>query len=202
MAGRSSHTEDIKAIKSEIRRKVIAARNALSIEERIAKSAAIMERLFELANFLEAKTVLFYMNSGSEVITSDIIRKSIEFGKNIVLPSYNLEKSKIIPLKVQDPDRDLRPGFREILEPIPNRSKQIPFDQIDLAIVPGTAFDERGGRMGYGEGFYDRLIPCLEATTRKVALAFECQFVPQVPMESTDRYIDIIITEDRTIYKI
>ena len=75
-------------------------------------------------------------------------------------------------------------------------------DQIDLAIIPGIAFDTRGGRIGQGEGYYDRFIPTLNITTRKVALAFECQMVPQVPMDSSDKYVDIIITEERIIYKI
>ena len=56
--------------------------------------------------------------------------------------------------------------------------------------------------MGYGEGYYDRLMPRLPITTRKVALAFECQLVSQVPMEPHDKYVDIVITEDRVIYKI
>jgi 5-formyltetrahydrofolate cyclo-ligase len=74
--------------------------------------------------------------------------------------------------------------------------------QVNLAIIPGIAFDVRGGRIGYGTGFYDRFIPDLDITTRKVALAFECQIVPQIPMEPHDRYTDIIITEERIVYKI
>lgn len=68
--------------------------------------------------------------------------------------------------------------------------------------MPGIAFDEKGGRLGSGEGYYDRLVPKLSITTRKVALAFECQIIQQVPMESHDKHVDIIITEERTIYKI
>jgi 5-formyltetrahydrofolate cyclo-ligase len=62
--------------------------------------------------------------------------------------------------------------------------------------------DEKGGRIGSGEGYYDRLIPELSITTRKVALAFEEQIIPQIPIESHDKHIDIIITDKRIIYKI
>jgi 5-formyltetrahydrofolate cyclo-ligase len=62
--------------------------------------------------------------------------------------------------------------------------------------------DEKGGRIGTGDGTYDRLIPDLPATTRKVGLAFEDQIIAQVPMESHDKHVDIIITEKRIIYKI
>jgi len=65
-----------------------------------------------------------------------------------------------------------------------------------------VALDEKGGRIGTGEGYYDRLIPKLPATTRKVALAFEEQILPQIPMESHDKHVDIIITQKRIIYKI
>jgi len=75
-------------------------------------------------------------------------------------------------------------------------------DRIDIAIIPGLAFDEKGGRIGLGTGYYDRLIPRLAITTRKVALTIEEQIVPQIPMESHDKHVDIIITEKRIIYKI
>jgi 5-formyltetrahydrofolate cyclo-ligase len=73
---------------------------------------------------------------------------------------------------------------------------------IDLAIVPGIAFDEKGARLGSGRGYYDRFIPRLAITTRKVALTLEDQIVPQIPVESHDRHVDIIITDRRIIYKI
>ena len=78
----------------------------------------------------------------------------------------------------------------------------MPIECIDIAIIPGVAFDEKGGRIGTGSGYYDRLIPKLSITTRKVALAFEDQIISQIQMESHDKYVDIIITEKRIIYKI
>ena len=66
--------------------------------------------------------------------------------------------------------------------------------QHHIAIIPGVALDEKGGRIGSGEGYYDRFIGNLPITTRKVALSLECQIVQQIPMESHDKYMDIIIT--------
>ncbi|NVM21992.1 MAG: 5-formyltetrahydrofolate cyclo-ligase [Desulfobacterales bacterium] len=194
--------QDLKARKSEIRRKTLAGRDALSDKERSEKSKAITERLLEFANFLEARIVLFYMNSGSEVITEAMIRNALEHEKIVALPLIDQKEKQIVPLKIDDIDRDVRPGYRRIREPIPQRCKVIPVKHINLAIIPGIAFDERGGRIGYGTGFYDQFIPLLDATTRKVALAFECQIVSQIPMEPHDRYVDIIVTEKRIIYKI
>ena len=88
------------------------------------------------------------------------------------------------------------------MRPDASRCKNVPIESIDIAIIPGVALDEKGGRVGTGDGYYDRLIPKLPVTTRKVALAFEGQIISQVPMESHDKHVDIIITEKRTIYKI
>ena len=194
--------EEIKAKKTEIRRSGFARRNAVPKEERSEKSAAILERLFDFANFLEARIVLFYMSYGSEVDTEPMIRKALELEKTVALPLVDTRKKQILPFRIENLDRDIRPGYRGIREPIPQRCKQVPVEYINLAIIPGVAFDERGGRIGHGVGVYDRFIPKLDITTRKVALAFECQIVPQIPMEPHDRYTDIIITEKRIIYKI
>jgi 5-formyltetrahydrofolate cyclo-ligase len=194
--------QDLKAKKSEIRSETLARRDVLSDKERAEKSQAIMERLFDFANFLEARIVMYYVNSSSEVITEAMIRKTLKYEKIVALPLIDQTKKHIVPLKIDDLDKDILPGYRGIREPIPQRCKVIPVEQINLAIIPGIAFDERGGRIGYGTGFYDKFIPGLDVTTRKVALAFECQIVQQIPMEPHDRYIDIIITEKRIIYKI
>ncbi|OEU45435.1 MAG: 5-formyltetrahydrofolate cyclo-ligase [Desulfobacterales bacterium S7086C20] len=194
--------QDLKEKKNEIRNEILVKRDSLKKKEHSIKSKQIVEHLFGFANFLEAKTVLFYMNSKSEVATDDMIRRAIKYKKAVVLPLVNTKDKNIIPLKIENLDRDVQPGYHEIREPIAKRCKQVPIEYIDLAIVPGIAFDERGGRIGHGTGFYDKFIPKLDATTRKVALAFECQIAAQIPMEPHDRYIDIIITEKRIIYKI
>jgi len=194
--------QDLKERKSVIRRRSGERREGLSDEARAKKSQAIMAYLFEFANFREARTVLFYMNSGSEVATEAMIRKALGHEKFVALPWVDKTEGKIVPLKLDNLDGDVKPGYRGIREPIPQQCKAIPVENIDLAIIPGVAFDERGGRIGHGTGFYDKLIPGLDVTTRKVALAFECQIVSQIPMEPHDRYIDIIITEERIIYKI
>ena len=105
-------------------------------------------------------------------------------------------------MKVDQFPKELMPGPRGVLEPDPSQCKIVPLERVDIAIIPGLAFDEKGGRIGSGKGYYDRLIPKLAITTRKVALTLEEQIVPQVPMESHDKHVDIIITDKRIIYKI
>jgi 5-formyltetrahydrofolate cyclo-ligase len=194
--------DDIQETKSEIRKEISARLSALSKEALAAVNSRLTQQLFEFANFIEANIVLLYFQKENEVSTDAIIRKCHEYRKVVILPAFNIEKHTMKLMKVDKPETDLVKGPRGIPEPDPNRCKVVPIDVIDIAIVPGNAFDEKGGRIGSGEGYYDRLIPKLPATTRKVGLAYELQLYPQVPMTHHDRYVDIIITEERIIYKI
>lgn len=198
----SDSMEDIKEKKQEIRDDIAKIYESLDQKERIEKTKQIESRLFDFANYLESKTALLYIAHRCEVNTWDIIKKSFEFNKVVVLPAFEISTREMTLFKIENLDDDLIPGERGILEPNPSRCKSIPIDFIDIALVPGIAFDEKGGRIGSGEGYYDRLIPKLPATTRKVALALESQIVQQIPMEPGDRHVDIIITEERIIYKI
>ena len=194
--------EEIREAKQEIREKIDEAIKALSDEEHQAKISEIEERLFDFANFLEARIVLLYVNDQNEVDTRNIISKTFGYGKIIVLPVFDPAKGSIRLLKVDDPARDLIEGEGDILVPNPQRCREVPMECIDIAIIPSVAVDEKGGRLGAGDGNYDRLIPQLPITTRKVSLTLEDQVVPQIPAEAHDKHVDIIITNKRTIYKI
>jgi 5-formyltetrahydrofolate cyclo-ligase len=194
--------EEIRATKDQIRTDAVTEIAALSKNERTAKIRAIGKRLFEFANFLESRIVLMYVGGKNEIPTGDILKLAHEYGKIVVLPAFDAGTHKMNLMKVDYLEKDLRSGPRGVSEPDPDRCKRVPIDKIDIAIIPGIAFDEKGARIGTGQGYYDRLIPRLSITTRKVALAFEEQIVPQIPMESHDKFVDIIITDKRIIYKI
>ncbi len=194
--------DEIKEKKFSIRTDIQKDLDALNEQKRVEKTEVIAKRFFEFANFLESKIVLFYMNKKHEIVTLDMIKIGFELGKILVLPAFDAGKHEMQLFKVDNIDTDLKKGPRAILEPNPDVCKMVPIEYIDLAIIPGIAFDEKGGRIGYGEGYYDRLIPKLSITTRKVAFALESQIVQQIPMDSHDQFVDIIITENRIIYKI
>ena len=194
--------EEISAAKIQIRDDIANTISTLSASEIDEKTNAIESRLFEFANFLESKIALLYVNGNLEVQTDSIIQKAFSYSKLVVLPAFDPESFKMKLMKVDTFKQELIPGPRGIVEPDASKCKEVPMDRIDIAIIPGLAFDEKGGRIGSGAGYYDRLIPRLAITTRKVALTFEEQIVAQVPMESHDRHVDIIITDKRIIYKI
>ena len=194
--------DEIRSSKDEIRREIAEKLAQLSGDRIREKTKRIENRLFEFANFLEANIVLLYVNSNCEVKSLDIIKRSLEYKKIVILPAFDVEKYKMQLIKIDAINSDLKIGPRGILEPDSQKCNIVPVACLDIAIIPGVAFDEKGGRIGSGEGYYDRLIPKLPVTTRKVALAFEDQIIPQIQMESHDKYVDIIITEQRIIYKI
>jgi 5-formyltetrahydrofolate cyclo-ligase len=194
--------DEVREKKQDIRNEIATFFDALDDVVLAANTTIIENRLFEFANFLESKIVMLYVNAENEVGTQNIVKRAFEYSKIVVLPAFDPARSTMKLMKVDNPDKDLTMGPRGILEPNPAKCKTVPLDCIDIAIVPGIAMDEKGGRIGSGDGYYDRIIPDLPMTTRKVGLVFEGQLVPQVPMESHDKHVDIIITEKRVIYKI
>ncbi len=194
--------EEIREKKQEIRDEIAMKISTLTPDTVAQKTKAIEDRLFEFANFLESRIAMLYTPAANEVATLDIIKRSFVYSKIIVLPAFDPETLQMTLMKIDDPERDLVEGPRGNLEPNPERCKVVPIDCLDIAIIPGIALDEKGGRIGSGLGYYDRLIPDLPITTRKVGLVFEDQIVPLVPQESHDKHVDIIVTEARIIYKI
>jgi 5-formyltetrahydrofolate cyclo-ligase len=174
----------------------------LTKEELSEKYKTIEHKLFEFANFMEAHLAFLYTPVSSEIPTERIIKKALQIEKGLVLPVFTDAKNAINLYKISDYDKDLITSVNDILEPNIEKCKKISLDAVDIAIIPGLAFDDKGGRVGFGNNFYSKLITKLPETCRKVSLAYEEQIVDQIQMESRKYTVDIIITDKRVIYKI
>ncbi|MDY6832013.1 MAG: 5-formyltetrahydrofolate cyclo-ligase [Thermodesulfobacteriota bacterium] len=194
--------DDVKEIKQGLSAGVVKKIGAFTKDELSRKSRQILTRLFGFANFMEARVVFIYLNKPGEVDTRSIIKHCFSCNKVAVVPCDDTNRKDLRLLKLNDPSADFitGPGGETVADP--NRCRVVPIDSVEIAIIPGLVFDEKGARIGLGTGYYDKLIPRLPATTRKVSLAFEDQIIAQVPKGSIDRHVDIIITESRVIYKI
>jgi len=162
-------------------------------------SSNIWRRLFELAEVKEANTVSTYVNTGSEVRTMDIIRWCIAREKRVFVPVTDKTNRKLIFSELKAPDNELEPGTSGILEPKPEFLRPVSLEEAQVVLVPGTAWDQRGYRIGYGGGFYDRTINSLHDHLLKVGLSYEFQIVNRIPTTAYDRSVDKIVTENRTI---
>lgn len=173
--------------KEKIRKELLQKRKNLSTYEVLKRSNEIIKNLENLREFKEAEKIACYISFNNEVFTHGLIKKYIK-EKKILVPVVNKER-KEIELSLLADWKDLSQGAYGILEP---REKLIVNDA-DIIIVPGIAFDKRGNRIGYGEGYYDRLLSKLKAI--KIALAYDFQVLEKLPEEEHDIKMDMIVTE-------
>jgi 5-formyltetrahydrofolate cyclo-ligase len=158
-------------------------------------SRAIIQDIIGLDAYHRSHVVMAYVTFGSELQTGDFIRHALEAGKTLVLPRVNRVTRSLELYAVREPARDLEPGVWGILEPAPDRCAPVDPTAVDVILVPGLAFDARRRRLGYGGGFYDRLLGGLTARPPLVAGAFEAQMVEAVPAGARDVTMDIVVTE-------
>ena len=191
--------DDIAALKKSLREEAHAKRNALENKEEL--SQRIVSQFMSLPEYAKAKTVLFYVDVRSEVRTRHSLPEALKSGKTIVIP-WCTETVELALFRLESMD-ELAIGMYKILEPKPELrllpEKQVDPKSIDLVMVPGVAFDHRGARMGHGKGYYDKLLENARKDTPLVALAFECQLFPEIPVVPHDVFMNKIITE-KAIY--
>jgi 5-formyltetrahydrofolate cyclo-ligase len=180
--------------KKIIREQAHAARNALADKDELSR--LICERLVALPEYRAAHTVMYYVDVRSEVRTRNYLQTALGHGKRIVVPYCVNDELETFHLTDMS---QLAVGMYRILEPKPElrtvANLKVPVDELELIIVPGVAFDRDGGRLGHGKGYYDKLLEHARPQTPLVALAFECQLFPQIPMQEHDVYMDTVVTE-------
>lgn len=145
--------------------------------------------------FNAAKTVLAYIPIGSEVNIKSIVDRMMPIGKTLVLPKVNRAQGWLELYEVRDLEVELVPGPFGTSEPRGDQRRQVDLDDIDLALVPGVAFTATGTRLGYGGGFYDRLLQKRPRALWVVGPAFSIQILKAIPVCEHDVSIDSVITE-------
>ncbi len=186
-------------LKREMRARADALRRTQKDKDRL--SGEICRKLAALPEYHAAARVMFYLDFRSEVRTRHFLPTAWEQGKRIVVPYCLDDRLELFCLESFD---ELESGTWGILEPKAawrdRPERKIDVSRLDLIVVPGVAFDRAGGRLGHGKGYYDHLLREARANTRRVALAFECQLFPTVPMLPHDVYMDKLITE-KAVYE-
>lgn len=180
-----AHPPPVEA-KDELRGTIRDRLAALDDDRRDAETRRIMERLRTLPAYREADTILVYVSVDDEVPTRDLIADLLDRGYEVCVPRVVGPSLDAVAIESLD---DLTPGTYSVPEPEGGR----PYDPrlIELAIVPGLAFDHDANRLGRGGGHFDAFLD--EFHPPAVALAFECQIVDAVPVEDHDEPVDLVV---------
>ena len=184
--------------KELIRQEILSKRLAFSAEERRLRSRALQTRLFNREEFRKAKIIQFYISFNHEVETREMIGRALETGKKVVVPYLKEDPCGIGLSELRDLKQELqrnRNGFEEPFGPFIRPADPA---RVELWVIPGVAFDLSGNRIGYGKGFYDRLLSS-SVSGILTGIAFDLQLVDTIPAEAHDVRMDRIVTEYRTI---
>lgn len=179
--------------KVPIRKRKLAQRDALPVAVQRRDSVLICERLARLPEYRAARTVAFYSPIRNEVDISGLLPSALAAGKQAVFP--RVSGGEIDFLSVASLEA-LRPGAFGVAEPV--GAKVVAVTEVDLLVVPGVAFDRFGHRLGYGKGYYDRVLSRLCEQTA-VGVAYELQLVDELPTESHDQRLNMLVTEETVL---
>ncbi len=177
--------------KDELREEMRRLRRAMTAKEVNEKSGKIQHLLFGFDKYINAKTVMVYISAFKEPSTIEIIRDALNRGKRVIAPISDTE-TETITLSYLDDINDLKKSAYGIFEP--SVIKPADAAAIDFILVPGLAFDKRGNRMGFGKGYYDKLL--CHTAAEKTALCYGFQLLDEIPSDEHDVPMNTIITEE------
>ncbi len=154
-----------------------------------------------LPEYRQARIVLYYVDARSEVRTRAALPQALADGKTVLVPWCN-DDGRLELFRLNHMN-ELELGMYDIPEPAPRlrrRPDRVALGRdVDFALIPGVAFDSRGGRVGHGKGYYDKLLAGVRPDCPLVAPVFECQLFDEVPTDEHDVFMDFVVTEERTL---
>ncbi|MFY9177597.1 MAG: 5-formyltetrahydrofolate cyclo-ligase [Caldicoprobacterales bacterium] len=190
--------ENIIKEKAKLRVKMKESRNQLTDQDVLDKS----KRIQNLLNSILAKSCynnyMSYVSIKNEVRTIEIIDNLLKNGNNVSVPVCITETTKLIASQIFHID-ELVPTHFGLLEPKSDSIRPVEPECLDLVLVPGLAFDRKGNRLGYGKGYYDGFLTKVSSNTLKIGLAYSFQIINEVPVDSSDVPLDIIVTDKEII---
>jgi 5-formyltetrahydrofolate cyclo-ligase len=182
-------------LKKELRKRIQNKRNSLPIWDRKKRSKIIAEKFFGTAYYNNSNNILIFYPFRSEIDVTIIIRQALKNKKNIILPRIHDQELKLF--YVDNLKKQLERGAYGIMEPIIGLCRPAKISDIDLVVVPGISFDKNLNRLGYGGGYYDKLLLHIPEGVKKIALCFDIQVVDSIPVSEHDIKVDILITDTK-----
>ncbi|AHL72079.1 5-formyltetrahydrofolate cyclo-ligase [Bacillus sp. FSL R7-0166] len=185
-------------MKKELRLQTLAMLDQISAEEFNRHASLLHEHVLQLSEWKQAKTIALTMSRGKEIPTMPLIEKAWEEGKTVCIPTC-FPKTKEMVFYEYTPETKMTSSYFGLLEPDPLESTVVHKEAIDLIIVPGVCFDQRGYRIGYGGGYYDRYLADYHGIT--LALSLSVQQVDHLPAEPHDIPVSIMVSEKGAFYQ-
>lgn len=186
--------------KIALRQQILASRNALPEAQRREYSERVAEKIIASTAYRQADNILAYQSFGSEFMTGGFIAQVFADGKTLALPKINRQEKRLELYRVDDLPEQLKAGIWGILEPQPQKCAAADPMKMDFVLTPGLAFTKAGDRLGYGGGFYDRLLATLNPRALRVAATFSLQVCDWVPTSSHDQPVDLVVTEENAFH--
>lgn len=181
--------------KQELRAQALRRRRSIGPAELAKLSSGVMANLLSTEEYRRARLVISYCAKEDEVQTKRIIEKALADGKRVAVIATDVATKTLRFSEIGSFD-DLSPGTFGILEPKPGRVRPVSLGEADVILVPLVAWDEKGRRLGYGAGYFDRALEGARSVA-KVGLALESQRLPQIPESRFDVPLDVVVTEKR-----
>lgn len=184
--------------KKSIRTNILAKRDCITDDAKKIKDEKIRVWFSVQSEYIDAKSVMFFVSFRSEPDTLVMIEAALSEGKKVIVPRVDKALGELVIYEIKNLN-ELKPGYMKILEPDVNDERLVLPNSLDLIVMPGAAFDSSGGRIGYGGGFYDRFLTKITVKPPLVALAYVEQIVDRVPIESHDIKVDKVISDEGVI---
>ncbi len=190
--------ESTEFLKKNIRKLLQDKRDNLLTPFRKKISKIIADKFFDTDYYINSNKILIYYPFRSEVDTTIVIKKALKDDKNIILPQISGQRLELF--YVNDLKKQLKKVTYDIMEPNAVLCRKAKISDIDLAVVPGVGFDKNLNRLGYGGGFYDKLLPYIPKGVKKIALCFDIQVIDMIPVSKNDIKVDLLITDTGIYY--
>lgn len=181
------------------RSQILSKRDRLSFSTMSYLSKKITNSFRKLEEYKNSRMPLIYVSFRSEVDTHQLIRERLNSGLEVAVPKTDVTNRRLETYLLKDWEKGLRPGAYGILEPDVKVASLIRPSQIDMVVVPGSVFDRRCGRYGYGGGYFDRFLSIEAPQALRIGLAFSLQVLQEIPLKTHDQRMDIIVTENEIL---
>jgi 5-formyltetrahydrofolate cyclo-ligase len=185
--------------KASIRKEMARLRDALGADIIWENSRGITRKLLDLAEFKASRNILFFLSLPCEVQTDEMIQTALDLGKKVHVPIVDAKRRRLNISEISGLDIEFVEKQFGIQEPDSADLKIVSPEILDFVLVPGLAFDRKGGRIGYGAGYFDKFLKEAPGHVVPIGVAFDFQVLDLVPQTQFDVPVRKILTEKKTI---